>query len=214
MSTPGSMTRWADDLRSPDPRVRDEAARRIWERYSDRLLALVRRKLDERVRRREHESDVLQSMYKSFCLGQQQTTGSLQSRDELWRLLVHITMCKIANTANRHHAACRDVRREVDWPGAAEGDSGDSSPRWMLEVMDRSEPTPDEAIFLEEELEKWLGLLPDNLRRIALWKLEGYTNQEVGDMIERTERTVELKLSIIRRRLEERYTSFRKPGPS
>jgi RNA polymerase sigma-70 factor (ECF subfamily) len=206
------MTRWAVDLRSPDPRVRDEAARRIWERYATRLLTLVRRKLDERVRRRADEDDVLQSMYKSFCLGRRSDEAPLPSRDDLWRLLVHIAMCKVANAANHHRAGRRDVRRERDDP-AGRADDG-PSPRWMLELMDRSEPSPDEAMALEEEIEGWLKPLPDDLRRVALWKLEGYTNREIGVMIERTERTVELKMKIIRGHLESRLATAGPREPS
>jgi RNA polymerase sigma-70 factor (ECF subfamily) len=199
------MTRWAEDLRSTDPRVRDEAARRIWERYAARLLVLVRRRLDERVRRRSDEEDVLQSMYESFCLGRIRDEGRLLSRDDLWRLLVHITLCKVANAANRERAARRDVRRELDAPADREHDA--PSPGWLLDRLNRSGPTPDEALALEEEIEEWLKPLPEDLRQVALWKLEGYTNREIGVMIERTERTVELKMRIIRQYLEKRLAA-------
>ncbi|MBV8265699.1 MAG: hypothetical protein JO252_05060, partial [Planctomycetaceae bacterium] len=53
MTSPGSLTLLEDDLRSPDRRVRDHAALQIWERYSERLLALIRRKLHDRILRRE-----------------------------------------------------------------------------------------------------------------------------------------------------------------
>ncbi|MFO0953092.1 MAG: ECF-type sigma factor [Isosphaeraceae bacterium] len=213
-SSPGSMTRWADALRSPDPAVRDEAARQIWERYANRLLVVVRRHLDERVRRREDENDVLQSLYQSFCTSRRRADEPLKSRDDLWRLLVHIALCKVANTAKRHHAGRRDVRREQPMHGGGDAEGGGTLPDWMVEVMDRSEPSPDEALALHEELEGWLSPLPDDLRRIALWKLEGYTNKEIGDRIERTERTVELKLRVIRSRLEERFAAagVREPG--
>jgi RNA polymerase sigma factor (sigma-70 family) len=206
------MTRWADGLRSPDPNVRDEAAARIWERYSDRLLGLVRRRLSERVRRREDEDDVLQSMFHSFVRLQERAGPPLRSRDDLWRMLVHITLCKVANTAQRHHAACRDVRREAAGPGARSDDIG-RFPDWLLELMDRSEPSPDEALALEEELWQWLAPLPEDLRRVALWRLEGYTNKEISDMIRRTERTVELKLGVIRGRLLERLAAAGADGP-
>src|SRR5262245_61287005 len=70
MSSVGSLTLCIQHLRSPDCRERDEAARVIWERFSSRLQSLVRRHLDNRIRRREDEQDILQSMYSSFCLGQ------------------------------------------------------------------------------------------------------------------------------------------------
>jgi DNA-directed RNA polymerase specialized sigma24 family protein len=199
MSSPGSVTQWADDLRSADPRVRDEAALRIWERYSARLLALVRQNLNERIRRRADEDDVVQSMYKSFCLGRQDAQP-LSSRDDLWRLLVRIALCKVANLAKEHQAARRDVRREL---AGGRHDDG-PTPDWMLEAMDRSEPTPEEALILQEELAQWLEPLPEDLRNIVLWKLEGYTNREIGDRIRRTERSVELKLRIIRSMLKSR----------
>src|SRR5262249_30301282 len=118
-----------------------------------------------------------------------------------------------ANTARRHHAACRDVRREVAVAGedGGDGDSG-SWPAWMLQAMDRREPTPDEALVLEEGLQRWLTPLPPDLRRIALWKLEGYTNKEISVMIQRTERSVELKLRIIRGRLEALAKATETPG--
>src|SRR5262245_53816124 len=84
----GSVTRLIQDLRSEVRSVRETAARRIWERYFRELLALARRHLDGRTRRREDEEDVLQSMYKSFCRRQQRGDFDLMGRDELWGLLV------------------------------------------------------------------------------------------------------------------------------
>ena len=109
---PESLTLCIQRLRSPDRRERDEAARVIWERFSPRLRALVRRHLDNRIRRREDEQDILQSVYASFCSDSSKGRPSPASREELWKLLVRITMCKVVNTAHRHHAARRDVRRE------------------------------------------------------------------------------------------------------
>jgi DNA-binding NarL/FixJ family response regulator len=46
-----------------------------------------------------------------------------------------------------------------------------------------------------------LEKLDDRLQQIFIWKLEGRTNAEIARMISRTERTVELKLQIIRKLL-------------
>ena len=210
MSEIGSVTLYVQHLHSPDCRERDEAARVIWERFSARLRSLVRRHLDNRIRRREDEEDVLQNMYASFCLGQLQGKASPSSREELWKLLVRITMCKVVNTAHRHHAARRDIRRERSEardPHAAES----LFPRWMLEHVDRAEPSPDEKIIVLEELERLLHGLTDDLRRIILWKLEGFTNAEIAAMIGRTVRSVELKMQLIRKRIE---LSLQKAAPS
>ena len=201
MSSPGSLTQCIYDLKSPDRRLRDEAARLIWERFSSRLHLLVRRHLDNRILRREDEQDVLQSMYASFCIGQIQGKSTPRSRDELWKLLVRIALCKVVNTAQRHTAARRDVRRERAKPN--ELTDGFAFPQWMLEHVDSSQPTADEQFLVIDELERLLNVLPEDHRQIVLWKVDGFKNAEIASMIGRTVRSVELKLQLIRRRLEE-----------
>jgi RNA polymerase sigma-70 factor, ECF subfamily len=202
MSSVGSLTMIIQDLRSPDCRQRDEAARVIWERFSSRLQALVRRHLDNRIRRREDEQDILQSMYSSFCIGQFEGKTPPASRGELWKLLVRITMCKVVNTAHFHMAKRRDVRRET--AGARERSGGGESmfPQWMLEHVDNAHPSHEEKIIVLEELDRLLQGLPEELRQIVLWKLDGFTNAEIACSIGRTVRCVELKMQLIRKRLE------------
>jgi RNA polymerase sigma factor (sigma-70 family) len=205
MAQHGSVTRLAHDLRSRDPAARERAARRIWDRYFTALLALARAHLDARVRRREDEEDVLQSMYQSFCRRQGRGDFDLASRDQLWALLVTITVRKARNAAQRHRCGARDVRREQ-----AEGDSpredapedAPEAPGWLERVED-TDPTPAEAAVLSEALERRLAALSDpGLRHIALQKLEGLTNREVAAELGVTERSVERKVQMIRNRWE------------
>jgi DNA-directed RNA polymerase specialized sigma24 family protein len=207
MSSMGSLTLCVQRLRSPDSHERDEAARIIWERFSPRLLAMVRRHLDNRIRRREDEQDVLQSVYATFCAGQLNGKASPASREELWKLLVRITMCTVVNTAHRHLAARRDVRRERS--DAFESHPGGGLfPRWMLDHVDRSQPSHEEMTIVLEEVERLLHGLPADLRAIVNWKLEGFTNAEIASMLGRTVRSVELKMQVIRKYIE------RAAGPS
>jgi len=200
MSSIGSLTLCVQHLRSSDCRERDEAARIIWERFSSRLQALVRRHLDNRIRCREDEQDVLMSMYANFCAGQLEGKTPPSSREELWKLLVRITMCKVVNTAHRHLAARRDVRRER--PNARDqAPDGSLFPRWMLDHVDKAQPSPEEQVVVLDELDRLLQGLPEELRQIVLWKLEGYTNAQIARMLARTVRCVELKMQLIRKRL-------------
>jgi DNA-directed RNA polymerase specialized sigma24 family protein len=67
-------------------------------------------------------------------------------------------------------------------------------------------PSPAlKRIIVVEELDRLLNGLPEDLRKIALWKLEGFTNAEIACMIGRTVRCVELKMQLIRKRLELRW---------
>jgi RNA polymerase sigma-70 factor (ECF subfamily) len=200
MNSPGSLTQCIYNLRSPDYRLRDEAARVIWDRFAGRLQVLVKRHLDNRIRCREDENDVLQSMYASFCKGQSEGKATPASRDELWKLLVRIALCKLVNTAQRHTAARRDVRRERSpLPDAADNFE---FPRWMLEHVDNRRPTADEQFLVIDEFERLIGVLPEDHRQIVLWKVDGYKNAEIANMIGRTVRSVELKLQLIRKKLE------------
>lgn len=208
MSSAGSLTRVVHELSSPDQRQRDEAARVIWECYAPRLKALIRRHLDSRILRREDEQDILQSMFASFCQGQSTGKAPPASRHELWRLLVRITMCKVVNTAHRHMAICRDVRRErADRTGSDEGEHSG----WMREHVDRGQPSPDENVAVVEEVDRILSVLPQELRQIVVWKVEGFTNAEISQMIGKTVRSVELKLQLIRKMLEEEFGHLEPP---
>ena len=192
----GSVTRLIIDLRSDEPAVREVAARLVWGRYFQELLALARSHLSARIRGREDEEDVLQSMYKSFCLRQRRGDFDLSNRDELWKLLVQITLRKARNTANRHLQGKRDVRREqaeaaaVGWLRRAD--------RAFLDQIDTDGPTPAEAALLNEALEQRFQALSDPSCGRSPRKLEGYTNQEIAEELECTVRTVERKLERIR----------------
>jgi DNA-directed RNA polymerase specialized sigma24 family protein len=75
----------------------------------------------------------------------------------------------------------------------------------MLDHVDRAQHSPEERVVVVEELDRLLNGLSEELRRIVVWKLEGFTNAEIACMIGRTVRCVELKMQLIRKRLESRF---------
>ena len=176
--------------------MRNEGRGQFWLRYFPQLLGLACKHLDPRIRRREDEEDILQSMYKSFCIRLQHGDYAFKDRTDLWRLLVTMTLHKTRNVAVRQKRVRRDYRRER--PAVLSDDS--SSPEEAFAWMEQAGPTPAEAAVLTEELERRLNILPAPLRQIALWKLEGFTNEEIAKekLLNRTERTVERKLALIR----------------
>jgi DNA-directed RNA polymerase specialized sigma24 family protein len=205
-SDPGSVTIALADLRASDPRVRNEAAQRLWERFAPRLCALARSRLNARIRVREDEDDIVQSLFLGFFVSQLHQKYSLQGREDFWRLMVRMTLCKIANVVHYHQRARRDVRREqalIHSSWTSEDGIG------LGAVIAPSRAlSPDVEVISRLELERILGGLDEVLRRILVLKLEGYTNAQIGREIHRTERTVELKLRLIRR------TLARDPGVS
>jgi DNA-directed RNA polymerase specialized sigma24 family protein len=191
----GSVTRLIQLLRSGDAAERNMAARLIWRRYFRDLLVLARNNLNRRIRRREDEEDVLQSMNKSFCLRQQRGEFDLAGRDALWSLLVTITLRKTRNVAKKQARDKRDISREQTIAFDDDNESG----YWTLEQMDAAGPSPAQAALLNEALEQRLEVLDNpELRQIALWRLDGYTNHDIAARLDRTERSVERRMERIR----------------
>jgi RNA polymerase sigma factor (sigma-70 family) len=190
MDISGDVTQMIHQLRSDDPRERDEAARLVWEHYFRDLLTLAHRHIGWRIRQRVDAEDVLQSVYASVCRRQQRGDFELYDRDDFWKLLVTVTLNKIRNTARWHRRAKRDVDRVVPLPDEGPGPS-----------LAAAGPTPDEAVALAEELEHRIRSLADPLlMQVALKKLEGLTNKEIAEELDYTERTIERKLNNIRKK--------------
>jgi RNA polymerase sigma-70 factor (ECF subfamily) len=192
MKNPGSVTRNAHDMHSPDAARREEAARQIWLRFAARLRGLVRSRLDPRILRRAGEEDVLQSLFASFVAAPPGPGGPPQSRADLWRLLVHFTICKVVKTADYHRAQRRDFRRErflSEAPDDGCTPAEPEDPRWI---------GPEDEVAARDEFERLRNLVPDDLRSVFDLRLEGYTNAQIAQRLDRVERTVELKLRAIR----------------
>jgi RNA polymerase sigma-70 factor (ECF subfamily) len=193
----GSVTREALLLNAEDALVREQAAARIWERFQVRLVELARRRLSLGIRVREDEQDVVQSMFRSFfAMQQKEGRAPLDSRDDVWRLLVWMTLCKASAAAQRHHAQRRDVRKEraLDLPAGAD----ETIASWLGEPSDRAVLDPRDAAVGRDEFNRLMAALPEPLRAILAMRLEGWTNAEIAARIDRTERTVELKLQLVR----------------
>jgi DNA-directed RNA polymerase specialized sigma24 family protein len=195
MSSPGSVTAWIGRLKAGDP----EAAQRLWERYFTRLVALARKKLRTARRRAADEEDAALSAFDSFCRGAAHGRfPQLRDRNNLWSLLVVITARKAGDLAQHE-------RRQKRGGGAVRGESAlvgpsDASARGagLDQLLDR-EPSPAVVAQLHEEYDRLLNRLENaELRSVAVWKLEGYTNAEIAAKLGCVEGTVERKLRIIR----------------
>jgi RNA polymerase sigma factor (sigma-70 family) len=193
-----------DDVSFADLLVRlragDEgAAALVVDRYSRRLVALARTKLEPRIRRKEDPEDVLQSVFKSFfhrCgLGQ----FRLDSRQDLWALLVSLTLHKCCNRADYFRAARRSVDREVQSPPPLDS----SAVEWEALARD---PGPPEAAMLADTIERLFDSLKPHHLKIVRLSLEGEEPAQIGAHAGVTERTVQRVLKGVRERLERWHT--------
>lgn len=188
------VTQWIQQATDGD----GEAARRLWERYFERLVRLARARLQSFKRRAADEEDVSLSAFESFYEGLEAGRfPAINDRDELWRLLVTIT-------SRKARAYIRRETRRKRGGGRIRGESvfdpppgGDATPG--LDEAPGPEPTPDFAVQAAEQFELLLTVLNDeHLRRIAMLKLEGYTNEQIAESQETSLRTVKRRLARIR----------------
>jgi DNA-directed RNA polymerase specialized sigma24 family protein len=188
------VTRWLSGLAAGN----ETAVDHIWQAYYERLVRLARQKLGPGGPRSADEEDVALSAFHSFCQGA--AAGrfpQLGDRHDLWKLLVTITARKAGAHLKRHYRLKRgggNVRGESVFVPA----DSDQAQAGIDQVMGR-EPTPELAAMVAEQCEYLLGCLEDEtLRRIALLKLEGYSNEEIASQLDCAPRTVERKLARIR----------------
>ncbi|MBL8892431.1 MAG: hypothetical protein JNL67_20820 [Planctomycetaceae bacterium] len=185
------ITQWIDGLRQGD----DESVRRIWESLFDRLLQVARKRLKSAKTAAYDEEDVVVSAFKSFCLGVRLGRyPKLQSREDLWRLLFVITSRKVADQFVFQQREKRDARREVV-EADMNGVSQHGNTAWFLS----KEPTPQFAAECADQLRFLLAQLQhEDLKRVAILKMEGYTNPEISEKLGRSLTTIERKLRTIR----------------
>jgi DNA-directed RNA polymerase specialized sigma24 family protein len=194
MSTSGSVTHWLRLLQSGEP----EAAQPLWECYFQRLVDLARAKLGAIPRRVADEEDIALSAFNSFCQGAQKGKfPKLSDRNDLWRLLVVITARKALDFANYQRRRKRGgVAAQLGT--LAPADHGDEAGEPLEQVIGK-EPTPEFAAQVAEEYRRLLELLKDDeLRRVAVSRMEGYSNEEIAEQLSCAVRSVERRLRVIR----------------
>jgi DNA-directed RNA polymerase specialized sigma24 family protein len=194
MSSSGSVSVWIAELQAGD----SLAAQRLWEDYFPRLVRLARKKLRDVPCRTADEEDVALSAFDTFCRrAEAGRFPRLADRDDLWHLLVTITARK-AMQLMRHEG------RQKRGGGAVRGDSAfqEAAEQPEVEGLEQivgPEPTPEFAAQVAEEYERLLQRLGNgDLRPIAVWKMEGYSNDEIAGKLGCVPRTVERKLALIR----------------
>ncbi len=175
-----SVTQWLAGMKSGDERAFEQ----IWQRYFMRLVSLARKTLDGSPRAAGSEEDVAQSAFESFYFrARDGKFPRLNDRDDLWKLLITITLRK----------AWKERRRE-----ARRGAPAD--PAILADELLAESPAPETAALTADEFRRLFGLLDHPLlATVALMKLEGHTNRQIADVLEVSLATVERKLQLIRR---------------
>jgi len=198
MSAQGSVTYWIHQLQAGN----QAAVQKLWEGYFGRLVGLARKKLQGTPRQAADEEDVALSAFDSFCRhAEAGRFPQLVDRQDLWQLLVVLTGRKALNLAKHEGAAKRGGCKVRHTSALANSDSSAVQVAFTSRIS--KEPDPQFAAEVAEECRRLLALLNDEeLRSIAVLKMEGHTNEEIAAKLGRSLPTVERKLGLIRRAWE------------
>jgi DNA-directed RNA polymerase specialized sigma24 family protein len=192
----GSITRWYEGLKTGDR----EAVGPLFGRYFERMTRLARSTLRAGAHNRAvaDEEDAALSAFDSFrAAAERGRFPHVGDREDLWRLLAVITVRKARAQVRLQHRLKRGGGQVVRETDLAAGGSGDDD---VLDGIVAPEPDPGFTALAAEELERLLDLLRDDtLRQVAVWRMEGYTCDEIAERMGCARRTVARQLDLIRK---------------
>ncbi len=163
-----------------------DAATKLYLRYAQRLRALVRSRCSNQLARRLEPEDIVQSVFRRLFRRVLQGDYDVPPGEELWGLLLVITLNKIRTEETYHRAGKRDVR-----------------------VCTNSEdpsiyPTRDEdTALLQICVEDVLSRLSPAQREMAELRIQGHEVADIAQRLGRSKRTVERMLQDVRTRLKQ-----------
>lgn len=186
-----TVTEWIEQLKDG----RESAATKLWDHFLEKLTTLVRKKLRSCSTTIADEEDVvLDAVDACFRALSENRYPKVKNRDDLWKLLAVIAERKAIDQIRRSKKGVDGIRANVSFRKV----SGTSSIIDGIQEWPCSEPTPEFAAIVAENLRVYLDVLQEPYRQVALLKMQGYSNREIGEKIERSIPTVERYLKLIR----------------
>jgi RNA polymerase sigma-70 factor, ECF subfamily len=172
-----------EDLRLVDLwRAGDQnAARQLFDRYVERLVALARKRISNRLAARVDPDDIVQSVFRTFFGRVKAGQFQLEHEEDLCKLLIRITVHKTLRQAEFHQAAKRDI--------GVESSADEPSADRLRDVLSR-EPTPEEAVVFLDQLEHFMNQLRPQERQIVEMRLQGFGTEEIAERLGTYDRKV------------------------
>lgn len=186
MTTESDVEVWLCRLRDGD----GEAARILHDRFSRRLLAVVRRRLDPGVLRKMDPEDILQATYEAFFARYRRGGARFESWQGIWGVMRTIATRKCRYWSEHFRAGRRDLRIEVPISDRTESACGPWEPS-------SREWAPEESAIAAEVIERLARRLKPRDRRVVALHLEGHPPASIARMVRRSERTVERVLRAV-----------------
>jgi DNA-directed RNA polymerase specialized sigma24 family protein len=191
---PGSVSQLLSPLREGD----EEAVRKLWDRFFRRLVALARSRLGPNLRQPVDPEDIALQAFHQFCVlmarpDADERVPEMANRDNIWRVLARITAWEAMDYAQPPNRPLVDGGIDLDQMTA----------RQVAQNQSECDEFNEEVARLLNELRGRDEAQTERLRRLALLKLEGKTNEEAARELGCGVSLVELLLRAIRKLWEQ-----------
>ncbi len=184
MELGGTITRCIRDLEAGDGPRRDDAVRDLWEYFFADMACYARKRLRamNSPTAAADEEDAAERAFTKVCRAIEQGRLKLGHRVDLHKVLRSATAHEVLDL---HHRAKRAT--------------GTTSDEFVLSQIADTSPSPELLMLALDACQRLLSLLEsDALRRVALWKLAGCTNEVIRVKLGCSLATVERALARIR----------------
>src|SRR5262249_12265067 len=168
----------------------EAAARELFDRYCERLMKLAKRRIGQRMTSRVDPEDVIQSAFRTFFVRVRNDQFTFQGENDLFKLLVRLTVHKTLRQVAFHRAAKRNPELEAGHGSVAHE---------LLQQLAADEPPPEVEITLLDEFERFMAQLPEVDRRVLEMRLAGHSTTEIADQLNSDDR----KIRRVMERIEE-----------
>ncbi len=167
------------------------AASQLYQRYVERLSGIVSGHLSDRLRARTDADDVLQSACRSFFRRVREGQFQFDEDEDVWKLLVTISLNKLRSQVRRHSAAKRDAAQEVTRRDNSLPDD------FHLQKLAKT-PSPVEAFIFAEMIESVSDKLGTQHAMLLELRMEGYSQLEIAGKLQTSDRSIRRMLDSVR----------------
>ena len=164
---PNSVEAFVNSLRQGDP----DASQKVFDQYVDKMVAMARKRISQRLASRIDAEDVVQSVFRTFFHRTKEGEFEFHDPEDICKTLAKITMHKVFRQVAHHQAAKRDASRELG--------SGDDGQDLVVNLVSR-EPSPEETTELLDHMENFLSKLKPQEREILELRMQGFSTVDIA----------------------------------
>jgi len=163
----------------------------LWRELYGPLKRLARQRMGGKQCTVADEEDVAASVFRCLFDGLSEGRFGELAEDELWKLLLTITVQKVIDHRRFYSAKKRGEGRVISQSALPTESSN------AFDYLTSRESAPDLQLVIQDECDRLLAMLEPQLQQIATRRLQGTSNQRIADELDMSVRSVTRKSKLI-----------------